>query len=41
MLKEIKTRAIIAPHPVLIVATYDEDKNPDAMNVGTTVRDSR
>lgn len=33
MLKEIKTRAIIAPHPVLIVATYDEDKNPDAMNV--------
>lgn len=33
MLKEIKTRTIIAPHPVLIIGTYDEEKNPDAMNV--------
>lgn len=33
MLKEIKARPIIAPHPVLIIGTYDENKNPDAMNV--------
>lgn len=33
MLKDIKTRPIIAPHPVLIIGTYDEDRNPDAMNV--------
>lgn len=33
MLKEIKTRPVIAPHPVLIVGTYDADGNADAMNV--------
>ena len=33
MLKEIKTRPVVAPHPVLIIGTYDEDGTPDAMNV--------
>lgn len=33
MKREIKTRVIIAPQPVLIVATYDENGIPDAMNV--------
>lgn len=33
MLKEIKTRAVIAPLPVLIVGTYDAEGTPDAMNV--------
>lgn len=33
MKKEIKTRTVIAPQPVLIVATYDENGVPDAMNV--------
>lgn len=33
MLKEIKTRPVIAPHPVLIVGTYAADGTPDAMNV--------
>ena len=33
MLKEIKTRPVIAPLPVLIVGTYDEDGVADAMNV--------
>lgn len=33
MKKEIKTRTIIAPQPVLIVATYDADGVADAMNV--------
>lgn len=33
MKKEIKTRTIIAPQPVLIVATYDENGVADAMNV--------
>lgn len=33
MKKEIKTRTIIAPEPVLIVATYDENGVADAMNV--------
>ncbi|MDE6175977.1 MAG: hypothetical protein K2F71_00375 [Paramuribaculum sp.] len=33
MKKEITTRTIIAPQPVLVVATYDADSTPDAMNV--------
>lgn len=33
MKQEISTRTIIAPQPVLIVATYDENGVPDAMNV--------
>lgn len=33
MLKEIKTRPVIAPMPVLIVGTYDENGVADAMNV--------
>ncbi len=33
MLKELKTRPIIAPQPVLIVGTYDADRVADAMNV--------
>lgn len=33
MKKEIKTRTVIAPQPVLIVATYDADGVADAMNV--------
>lgn len=33
MLKEIKARPIVAPHPVLIVGTYAADGTPDAMNV--------
>lgn len=33
MKKEITTRTIIAPQPVLIVATYDENGVADAMNV--------
>lgn len=33
MKKEIKTRTIIAPQPVLIVGTYDENGVADAMNV--------
>lgn len=33
MKKEIKTRTIIAPQPVLIIATYDADGVADAMNV--------
>lgn len=33
MKQEIKTRTIIAPQPVLIVATYDADGVADAMNV--------
>lgn len=33
MKQEIKTRTIIAPEPVLIVATYDENGVADAMNV--------
>lgn len=33
MKTELKTRAIIAPQPVLIVATYDADGVADAMNV--------
>ena len=33
MLKEVKTRPVVAPHPVLIIGTYDNDGNPDAMNV--------
>lgn len=33
MFKELKTRAIVAPNPVLIIATYDADGTPDAMNV--------
>lgn len=33
MLKEIKARPVIAPHPVLIVGTYAADGTPDAMNV--------
>ena len=33
MKKEITTRTIIAPQPVLIIATYDKDGVADAMNV--------
>lgn len=33
MKREIRTRTIIAPQPVLIVATYDENGVADAMNV--------
>lgn len=33
MKQEINTRTIIAPEPVLIVATYDENGVADAMNV--------
>lgn len=33
MKQEIKTRTIVAPQPVLIVATYDENGVADAMNV--------
>lgn len=33
MLKEIKTRPVVAPQPVLIIGTYDTDGTPDAMNV--------
>lgn len=33
MKKELQTRTIIAPQPVLIVATYDADGVADAMNV--------
>lgn len=33
MLKEIKTRPVITPQPVLIVGTYDEKGTPDAMSV--------
>lgn len=33
MKQEIKTRTVIAPQPVLIVATYDESGVADAMNV--------
>jgi len=33
MLKEIKTRPVIAPLPVLIVGTYDNNGVADAMNV--------
>lgn len=33
MLKEIKTRPVVAPLPVLIVGTYDENGVADAMNV--------
>lgn len=33
MLKEIKTRPVVAPLPVLIVGTYDADGVADAMNV--------
>lgn len=33
MLKEIKTRPVVAPQPVLIIGTYDADGTPDAMNV--------
>lgn len=33
MLKEIKTRAVVVPQPVLIVGTYDAEGVPDAMNV--------
>lgn len=33
MLKEIKTRPVLAPQPVLIIGTYDENGVPDAMNM--------
>ncbi len=33
MLKELKTRTIVTPLPVLVVGTYDKDGVPDAMNV--------
>lgn len=33
MLKEIKTRPVVAPLPVLIIGTYDENGVADAMNV--------
>ncbi len=33
MLKEIKTRPVIIPMPVLIIGTYDADGIADAMNV--------
>ena len=33
MLKEIKTHPVIAPLPVLIVGTYDNNGVADAMNV--------
>ena len=33
MLKELKTRPVITPLPVLIVGTYNSDGTPDAMNV--------
>ena len=33
MLKELKTRAIVTPLPVLIIGTYDAEGHPDAMNV--------
>ncbi len=33
MLKEIKARPVVAPLPVLIVGTYDENGVADAMNV--------
>lgn len=33
MFKEIKTRPVVAPQPVLIVGTYDADGVADAMNV--------
>lgn len=33
MLKEIKTRPVIAPQPVLVIGTYDAAGVPDAMNV--------
>lgn len=33
MLREINTRAVVAPLPVLIIGSYDANEEPDAMNV--------
>ncbi len=32
MKKSIKNKTVVTPLPVLIVATYDENGTPDAMN---------
>ena len=40
MRKNFGARPILYPQPVLIIATYDENGKPDAMNAPTRTRSS-